>query len=525
MTQTIHAVLNKWIVAILISITLFGFIVRIYNVDKNPAGFFTDEASIGFNGYHLLNYGTDEHSENFPVFFRSFGDYRPPIPFYAVIPFVALFGLHEFSVRLATVLVGTATIPIFYLFVYLLARTELNKNYSITLALIASSILSISPWHIHFSRFGSEYVYLPFFIILSLTALMVGLHQPIFLLLSALCMGLISYTYLPGIVVGPICMIIISILCFPIFKKYSWFSISALSIYIVLMIPVTASLGNGTLLTRWNNVGLSHVQDPINQGKIFAKQYIQHFSPAFLFTQGDIDFPGHFIRRFSPKGLGELYIVEAPFILLGAFTLLTFVVKKNFYATLPFVLLFLYPIGSSITTTDGGGPLAFRSILGSVVFPLFSAFGIYTFAVWLRSKKYIVCFALCTFLAFGILFTRYEYIYQVQYPLYSQDFWGWQFGPRDIMKYFLANSSLYDELIIIGDFNSPDMFIRFYDPQNVCQNKCKVGNFTSIDTSKHQLVALQANMLLQVAPYQLHTHKIIYYPNGTEAFYIGTFSK
>src|SRR5438876_936530 len=105
---------------ILTLIILLGFIVRVYNLEKIPAGFFCDEASTGYNSYLILKTGHDEFGKMLPIFFQSFGNFRPGIPFYFSIPFIAIFGLTEFSTRFPSAIIGTATIIALYFLTYLL---------------------------------------------------------------------------------------------------------------------------------------------------------------------------------------------------------------------------------------------------------------------------------------------------------------------------------------------------------------------------------------------------------------------
>src|SRR5258708_37646482 len=97
---------KKYFLACIFLVLTLAFAIRTYNLNTNPPGFFADEAAIGFNAYKLATTGADEYNVPFPIFFRSFGDYRLPIPIYANIPFVALFGLQEISVRLTAVIFG-----------------------------------------------------------------------------------------------------------------------------------------------------------------------------------------------------------------------------------------------------------------------------------------------------------------------------------------------------------------------------------------------------------------------------------
>lgn len=95
--------MNKMYAYVLITIVICAFLVRIYSLNNNPAGLFCDEAAIGFNAYSVLTTGRDEHGAWFPFFFQSFGTYRTPVPIYSNVPFILIFGLNEFSVRLSAV--------------------------------------------------------------------------------------------------------------------------------------------------------------------------------------------------------------------------------------------------------------------------------------------------------------------------------------------------------------------------------------------------------------------------------------
>ncbi len=507
---------------VLFLIVALGFFVRIYHVSTNPAGFFCDEASIGYNAYTLLHTGKDEHGAKYPYFFRSFGDYRTPIPFYAAIPFVALFGLNEFAVRLATVTIGTISIVIVYLFLQeLFSSFHFEQKIILAGSLLGAFLLAISPWHIHMSRFGSEYIYLPFFILLSTLLFLSSLHKPARIPLAFFVSGLIGYTYLPGIIIGPVFTLCMCLVFFSLLKRRWKYACIGVLIYCIVLAPTIHAVENKTLLTRWKNVGLGKKASIMEQIKTFSAQYVEHFSPVFLFTKGDIGFPGHFINRFSVKGMGQLYITDSLFFCIGLLFLFIQIRKKNTIAIVPIILLLLYPIGSSVTTTDGGGPLAFRSVLGSVVFPLFSAIGMAALLNKIKKSRLRYLGIGFVIVIYSIFFTRYLYLYHVEYPMYSQDFWGWQFGPRDIMKTFLANKDAYNDYLIIGQFNAPDIFIKFYDPSNQCNHTCRIASLSDIQIQGQQLIAV-SHQSLQQAPYlRLNVQNIIRYPNGQPAFYIG----
>ena len=101
---------NKNFYIVLITLLLIGEIMRIWDIGNNPAGFFADEASIGYNSYLILTTGKDEWGRRFPLFFRAFGEYKNPLDIYLTAPFIAIFGLNEFSVRISSAFFSTLSL-------------------------------------------------------------------------------------------------------------------------------------------------------------------------------------------------------------------------------------------------------------------------------------------------------------------------------------------------------------------------------------------------------------------------------
>src|SRR3989338_344065 len=84
---------------ILIPVILLAAVLRFYQLGQNPPSLDWDETAHGYNAYSILKTGRDEYGYKFPLYFRSFDDYKPPIYTYLVVPAVAIFGLNDFAVR------------------------------------------------------------------------------------------------------------------------------------------------------------------------------------------------------------------------------------------------------------------------------------------------------------------------------------------------------------------------------------------------------------------------------------------
>ncbi len=508
---------NKKVCFILILIIIFAFITRIFQLDTNPAGFFCDEAANGYNAYSILTTGRDEYGKSFPLFFRSFNDYKNPVFIYSTIPFVAIFGLSEYSVRLTMIIYGLLTIVA----VYFLGKELFNSK----IALIVAFLTSILPWHIHLSRIGLELIPSVFWITLGIFFLYKSLKR-------FLCYPLGIFSFILGflscnptkLLIPPLFVffLLVNFLITSKWLKERRFWLTNFVFGLAFFLAVWPYLQDGTFFARWNQVAVN------DQSKVNILQgYLNHFSFDFLFKKGDIDFPGQFITRHSIRGIGELYWWQLPFILIGLSKIL-YVKKYQNNLIFLLIILLLYPLGSIFT---GTAPQATRSVYGMIPLVFFTAVGSYYFFIYVHKKKSKIFSSTVIFIFLCFVCASFSHFVKLlaEYPLYSSNFWGWQYGPREIMKYFLTVKDQYDDLYMSGEYNGGEIFLKFYDPENTCQGKCKMGDFwrnpVIYDPSRRQLFALSPDYLNQSKfKNNFSTKKILKYPNGEVAFFIGEIS-
>src|SRR3989344_2949761 len=181
--------MNKKIFLILLVILIFAAFLRIYRITEIPPGVNQDEASIGYTAYSLLKTGSDEYGRLFPISFESFGDWKLPFYIYLTVPFVALFGLSEFAVRLPSALFGVATVFTTYILVVALLKDK-------KLALLTSFLVAIAPWHLHFSRVESESNVAIFFITVGMIFLLKSVRDKSwFIIVSFISFALTYFIY------------------------------------------------------------------------------------------------------------------------------------------------------------------------------------------------------------------------------------------------------------------------------------------------------------------------------------------
>lgn len=484
---------NKLLIIILIFI--FAFLIRIINLQNNPNGFFCDEASIGYNAYSILTTGKDEHGSRFPLFFQAFGEYKNPIMIYSMVPFIKIFGLNIFSVRLPAIIYGLLSILALYLL--------LNLIFDINTALWGAFILSLMPWHFHFSRFNFEGL-MPY-----ITFAMLGMYFWFLylknlklktLFLSLLFFALSLYSYFPARITIPLfCFILVVIYFKNINKKHYFFIIITT---FLLILPMLIHLMSGTGMSRWHQVG-----GQFNIQKLF-QQYPKYYSIDYLFKKGDIDFFKQNVTRQSVRGIGELFYFQLPLIIFGLYYL--FKNNRRFFYLMISALL-VFPLADILT--DSSSPQAVRTIFGIIPFAVLSAVGLKQFFIIIKPKIFtflLIIIALLSFNKFWQLFKLY--------PQYSSDFWGWQYGPQEIIPYFINQSNNYDQLCLEGAFNGSEIFIKFFDPYNKCQGKCRLCSPEVYDSSKRQLFAVNANYNYDETKFKIK--HIVFYPNSKIAFKI-----
>ena len=508
---------------LLAGIVTLAAVVRIVDISDNPPGFFTDEASVGYNAYSILHTGKDEHGERMPLLFRAFGEYKLPVFIYSEVPFIAALGLTELAVRLTAAVYGTLTV----LTTFLLA-TALFRHRGAGLA--AAFFLAIMPWHIHFSRTGfGELVTFPFFLTLGLYLFLLGTRRNALWLPAAIVLGLTLYTYRAAWTVLPPLVVLLLVLYRRELLRGWRLALPGLIILMLMGLPILFHLLSDTGDRSQQTWIFNLDKGTWETIQTFRDFYRSYFSRSFLFEQGD---NGAITRHYLP-GFGQLYYVQIPFLILGFLGLLW---RPSREKTIVLVLLGLFPLGGALSTTS---PISSRTILGSVVFSLITAYGL-TLAVHGLGKLRVpyrgpgrlrlpygqaaAGVLLATVLAITLNnFAAYLNRYHSEYPKLSAGYWGWQAGPKEIIEYFLSVEDDYDELVMDGTFNAPHMFYRFYAPDGC--GKCVIGNTGRYDPTKRQLFALRPENLPSDLHYSTrgelrYPGDALRYPGGEPDYYL-----
>ena len=207
---------------------ILGCTVRLIALGALPYGLNQDEASAGYEAFALLREGIDRCGNPWPVLLVSWGSGQNALMTYLAMPFVALLGLGELSVRLPNAIFGCLTLPVFWL----LARRCGGRRFG----LLALGLLAVNPWHIMASRWALESNLLPFFLLTGVWLTSLAWERPWALLGAAACFGLSLYAYGTAFFFLPLFLVCAVILLRKRLKPVPF--LVSLALFLLLALPI-----------------------------------------------------------------------------------------------------------------------------------------------------------------------------------------------------------------------------------------------------------------------------------------------
>ena len=440
----------------LAAVVVLAFTLRVYQLSTLPAGFFCDEAGLGYNAFTIASQGTDEANHSFPLFFWSFGvSYKNPAFIYAAAPLVKLFGPTEFAVRLASALFGTGTV----IAMFFLGRALMGA----WVGVLAALFLALCPWHLHFSRIAFELISFPFFFVIGLTNFVRFTQGRKTLWVAMLFFGLCLYAYKIANLFVPLFVAGACLLYLPSFFRRWRESLLALVVLAAVIGPVVYfELQHQDLSTKYfSNTTHLRPGEPFEEQAMRTWRYYQEFlSREFLFQSGDP------IVRHAVRGFGELYDFYLPFLLFGIVVALF---RRDRASKLVLWWLMLYPLGASLMTEI---PSASRGFIGVGALCLLTAIGFYSglqVIGWIGHFRPLrLTLQTASLLAATYFFVpevqAYLRAYWYEYPKYSAPtYGGFQYGYRQAIDYMEKHRSEYDILLMTAvEVNQPQIFPLYF---------------------------------------------------------------
>jgi len=458
-------------------ILIVATIVRFWNLGNFPA-LNADEAAIGYNALSLIETGKDEHGNPWPVHLQSFNDYKPGAYFYIVLPFVKLFGLSEWSVRVPNAFFGVASVLLIYLLCQELFKD--NREKSKQIGILSALFLAISPWHIHFSRGGWEVNTASFFILSGVYLFIkyVSRGKIVYLAISALAFLLSLYAYHAARIVVPLLGIGILL----IWRKSVKQGIKRIAVIgllsAVLLLPLASDLLRGQVSSRAVGVGLfadpgplSRVNEQrgehnnfsgivaklyhnklVNYGLAFADNWAAHYHGEFLFLSGDV------IERNRVPETGQMYILDALWISFGLWWMV-----KNIKTKAVQLVLFWLIIAPTAAALTFQSPHALRAQNMIIPLVIICSIGFSQAISWiknlLKNKYTLYGFYLLIGLMVFLQFIRYEHMYWIH--MAKEYKFSSQYGVKELVEYIKTQPQT-NKVLVTDRYDQPYILFLFY---------------------------------------------------------------
>lgn len=457
-------IINQLKKHLLLLIIIFGFAFRFFGLNQIPASPYWEEAALGYDAYSILKTGKDHHGHPFPlVAFESFGDYKPSLYFYILVPFIKVFGLNPFAVRLPSTIAGTLTI----LFVYMISK---YLHPSKKIPLLSALLVAFSPWAIHFSRVGFEVNAATMLLTLGILFGVKSSQKGWWLILSSITLAFSMYAYHSLRIIAP--LMGMALLMYS-WKKTSWLQkITSLIIALLLILPIIFAFNDPAVTHRFaetsvfsqsnavifsNQLRAVHGNSFISRiiyhrywfyGKEILGHYLQHFNPKFLFWTGD----GNPRHGFKPFGL--LYLFQLVVLPLGCVA----TYKHRKYALIIFWIT-IVPIAAALALPT---PHTLRVLPMMPALALISALGIFKL-IRINHKLIWVVAAIWVMQGSWWLHQYFTHYADLSAP-------DWQYGYQQVVAYTESVKDKYNHIYFTRNFGRPAMYVMFYghyDPRHI----------------------------------------------------------
>lgn len=447
-------------------VLLLSAVLRLFFLARVPPALNWDEVSMGYTAYSLSVTGADEWGSHLPLFFRSYGEWKSPVYIYLLVPFIKVFGLNAWGVRLPAAIMGVLAVYLTYLIG--------TKLYGKKIGLWSSLLLAVSPWHIMLSRPGFEAG-------VSLTLVLSGIYSFLKLLDSLedknqknfilytfyfiLTFGLAPYTYNSAKIVVPGLVLVLLYLSRKTLKLKK--ILVFLGLLGIFALPLASDIIWGQGSARYSQVGITTDSEAVEQfykfrrtlplpevaGKIAFNKYTflavksfsnwtSYLSPHFLLGSSSIR-PQHSIPY-----RGVLYFTEFFLVIIGLYALRK---QKGIARYLPISLIFLGFIPPALTKDPYH---VLRSILTLPSWQLLAAIGVSQFRTLHKRVFGTLLLVLTCEIAIFLI------AYFAWYPkAFARD---WQVGYKEVVSYLVEHQGQYDRVIFTKAYGEPQVFVAFY---------------------------------------------------------------
>ncbi len=450
--------LKKKTVLLLALVLAAALALRFHNLGEAHS-LHQDEAVSGYDAYSVLLTGRDHWGDFMPVVFREFGQYNNQLQSYLTVPFVALFGLNEFSARAPWALLGA----LLALAAFLIAR-ELDGEAA---GLLAAAFAAVSPWMLFTSRMavGSNLGHV--FTAFGIACFFIALRRPRFFFAAALFFGLAANTY--GLALAFIPLFLTG--AFVLFRKQLLQEgnrktvFASLALLMVLLAPLAVAHFTKaetnyyfSALATFNESNWANEKSFTSFQERFWGALGNYLSPVFWFDEDNrLDYDNYGYNGFLPAWLAAL-------VALGVVVCTNRARRDARYR-----LLLWWVVAAAIAAALFiPSPVARRFNVASPAFETIAAIGAVLAVNWLRKKrksegvKKIVFLTLAVTAVWAVASTAdfVRYLYD-EVPLEANTYPYYGFGWKQAVEFAQAHPE-YDKVIATTNTRSSTMAYVYF---------------------------------------------------------------
>ena len=398
---------------------------------SSPPGLFRDEAAFGYNGWTIAHFGVDQYGAHWPLFFRSFGDYKGPLGVYLEALLTAFLPMAPGVIRLPNAVAGSALAFAAGWLAWRLTRSEI-------VFLILCLEAAFEPWFFHLGRTMLEVdLFTPLCYVVTLALLCAGGERRLRTCIAAgFTLGAACFTAQPARFFTPVLLLIV---------LYAFRSSLRGRRLLALVAPV--AIASAVLLVsaakttaRLSDVSVFSGRGLVNGLELALGDFLQYLSPWLLFLHGDGN-----LRHST--GFEGLFLVTAALpVAIGVVVAIRR--RTEPIATIALLVVLLAPAAASLAV----GVNARRDVISMPAFLIFLVYGWEVLVRWLgRHRLRAVAVALLVVLAA----VPYYLDYALAYP--NRAAVAFQVGGQDavVRAHRLANG----RPILISDDISPDVLV------------------------------------------------------------------
>ena len=469
-------IIRKHLVPILLFLVIvLAGVLRIWNLGNNPPALTPDEASLGYNAYSILKTGKDEYGKALPIIFKSFGDYKPGLYVYLAVPFVAVFGLSEFAVRLPSALFSILAVFLIYQVTRLLFPDRPR------LGLISAFVLAVTPWSIYFARGAWE-------VNVALTLTLGGVYfflkaqkNAWHIISSVFCFSLTFLTYQGAKLSTGLVIVILTALYWKnvvgFLKASKKQVVLSLFLGLVITTPIIFSLFSGqtgrlTVFSIFSYTRpVEYVQNILDQGgeKLGSKNYylfhsealnfkmgiltrwFNHFSGKFLFTEGDWMNPTH-----SAPYQGVLLLTDILLLVFGIAALARRGSTKESWFI--WLWLILSPLPAALSRDQIHAVRALNMVAPAVII---LSLGFDKLLDLLRPLKYKFALYVLFVMFYVLGFLYFAYAYYIHVPSHNSQYL--EYGYKQVVETVSKIQKNYATVKVQQSFAQPYIYFLFYE--------------------------------------------------------------